>query len=151
MTRQQERHVCPECGEKAAKKYGKQNGVQKYYCYRCKKYVLDKIPHYSKKSKKFLSMLINFLNMENDNNINIIEAINNIDKNFVDSSNVSFVKEKVYKDSQINCSNPRLLISLERNKIIMHFFDKHYLNKTNHCEYLIVHDINNCVKNQDAE
>lgn len=142
MPKTQEKSICPICKQKTAIKYGKQRGVQKYYCQNCRQYVLDKRPKYSNKTKKFLSMLANFLKFDFNEKIDIREAIAQIDEKVTDVNDFEIITNKIRSSEQLICKNPCFLMCLEDKKIVLYSFDRRTLRNTDNCSFTIVHDKN---------
>lgn len=144
MEKQAVRHICPKCKQKAAIKYGKQNGVQKYRCYACRKLVYDKRPKLSAKDKDFLIKLLNLIYIKQDKYIDIKEILNVINKNPQEIKDIDtsiFEFKNLVENEPIKTSNPKILFCNENGKLVMYRFNHKFIKKhDDYCSFQIIHN-----------
>lgn len=128
---------CPHCSSDSTIKYGKQNNIQRYRCKECNKcFQIEKRRiYYTNTEKKYLSMLINFLRNESNEEIKIKEAITNIDGVLPELEKVRFKQLTTQNGALIFCYNPKLLICENNYNITLYRFPQKNTNDTNTKRY----------------
>lgn len=119
---------CPDCGNtEKIYKHGKSGGVQRFKCKKCGKTFIDK--NYvikSKKDKEFAIALLNLLKMDpksfdtdNYTNLDLTSLLQSekIDENSFKDVTIQIKTAPFNTKKNINCNNPRIIISLVDNEI----------------------------------
>ena len=117
---------CIHCELNNTIKYGRQkNGEQRYRCMFCKKCFVNKEKRtgYSRKQKKFLSMLLNFLEGGDYGKYTLQEAVDKIDADVPEISKFKLVQTEP-EAKEISCYNPRLLICKEGAEIKIYMLQR---------------------------
>ncbi len=137
--------ICRHDDKQLVKKYGyAKNGTQRYFCKKCGKTFLERKERYgySRLEKRFLSMLINFLQADKSGTITLDNALMNIDNENPQISKFRFV-QRIPEDSEaIFCYNPRILICEENNDIIIYRFETREPNRNSRSIKIIDQDVN---------
>lgn len=120
--------LCPFCGSDKVIKYGtSRDNVQRYKCKNedCKRTFLEtkKRIKYTSKEKALLSLLKNFLEPSDDENITIKSAIKNINENSIDIRKFNLVQRSVSDNDEIQCYRPKILICEEFDTITIYRFN----------------------------
>lgn len=117
---------CKKCNSKKIIKYGLSNGKQRYKCKEegCQSTFFDESDKniYTKSEKRFLSMLINFLELDTNKKLDLKEMLS---KSKEYSPGVGKIKLKqeytssFKKNLFIKCYNPRLIICEDSEAITL--------------------------------
>jgi len=136
---------CKHDDKQLVKKYGyTKNGVQRYYCKKCGKTFLERKKKYgySRLEKRFLSMLINFMQADRSGTITLGDALANIDIENPQISKFRFI-QRIPEDSEaVFCYKPRILICEENNDIIIYRFEDREPNRNSRSIKIIDQDVN---------
>lgn len=117
--------ICPKCGCKNTKRYGKRNGIQRYKCNSkdCNYTFLEtrKRTAYSYSKKALFSMLYNLLKFDCETTeITVDEAIEKVDISNIKLHNFRIIQRTVSDVEKIECYNPRLLICDDYDRITIY-------------------------------
>lgn len=120
--------LCPFCGSNKVIKFGKsRDKIQRYRCKNedCKRTFLEikKRTKYTSKEKALLSLLTNFLEPSNDENITIKNAIKNIDESSIDIDKFNLIQRSISDNKDIQCYAPKILICQEFDTITIYRFN----------------------------
>ena len=121
--------ICPHCNENEVIKYGKLAGShkQRYRCKRCGKYFSNntEIFKYAKREKRIF-WLLNYLISNNFYyKVSLLEALNAPEfklaiKNCKPNVTLCHIPSKNKAPKKIECYNPKALICLQNNKLVIH-------------------------------
>lgn len=120
-------NICPHCKATNIIKFGKsKDNNQRYRCKVCKKTFVEtrKRTKYTSKEKAFLSMLKNFLSLDDEFAVSIREAIENISEKDTITNNFKLLQKSVNNSNEIHCYNPRLIICEDFNEILIYRLPK---------------------------
>lgn len=149
--RNRQKESCSHNNPKKIIKHGTQNGAQRYKCKVCDKifYARKARFNYTRREKRFLSMLLNFLNEKGSTKINLKEALANIDIDNPEISKFQIIQREPSAPSAVFCFNPRLLICVEGEDIVMYRFEERNFEETLSRSIKIVDENKNRYKNSN--